>query len=477
MSTASRHGVNLVALKRSAFFYNLVFLTVVVISVSNSFPGWMSPDSLWIYAQANSGDINDWHPPALTYIWSFLFPNELGPAIPFVVQNLIFWLGAWSIFRYLVVAVRGFALFFPLLLIQFQFTWNIAWIWKDAFELSMLTGAIGLFLHSSKDLSIGSRKKIRLIALSMIGLAAVVRWYLVPSFILIAIAITLFVEKDNQPLKFRFGKKSVSSTAMAGITVLGIALCGLALEAAVVRPSHTGASSGTLLLDLARFQCEDSGDTKNWIPAKYISQKKTDLCANYSRYAWDPLIHPTNSNQTSIILPEGAPDIELIQNWIGAIGERPGQFVLAKFEMLGKLLIATDEESPSMDKSGALMKMRYEIGADVGVYSQLNPSYLVARYPALVTNKTIPHIFSSSILPVLIFPCSSLIILALLKRRLDKFSLLLAVSPMVFAINMAFVAPAIGNRYLSPAAMLGVVAGFIIWTTLQIRATRANGRT
>jgi hypothetical protein len=56
-------------------------------------PGLMTWDAIRQYDQATSGAFDDWHPPAMEWLWRQLVPIHAGPAPMLVLQLLLFWGG------------------------------------------------------------------------------------------------------------------------------------------------------------------------------------------------------------------------------------------------------------------------------------------------------------------------------------------------------------------------------------------------
>ena len=54
-------------------------------------PGLMTWDSIRQYGQALSGDFDDWHPPAMEWLWRRLLPIAHGPAPMFAIQLGLYW--------------------------------------------------------------------------------------------------------------------------------------------------------------------------------------------------------------------------------------------------------------------------------------------------------------------------------------------------------------------------------------------------
>jgi hypothetical protein len=66
-------------------------------------PGIMTWDAVRQYGQAVDGDFDDWHPPAMGWLWQRLIPIHTGPVTMLVVQLALYWLGfallTWAAWR------------------------------------------------------------------------------------------------------------------------------------------------------------------------------------------------------------------------------------------------------------------------------------------------------------------------------------------------------------------------------------------
>jgi hypothetical protein len=56
-------------------------------------PGIMTWDAVRQYGEAVDGDFDDWHPPAMGWLWQKLIPIHVGPMPMLVVQLSLYWIG------------------------------------------------------------------------------------------------------------------------------------------------------------------------------------------------------------------------------------------------------------------------------------------------------------------------------------------------------------------------------------------------
>jgi hypothetical protein len=76
--------------------YHALFLLLVAICILLTVfifqPGYMNADAVDQLGQAHSGIYNDWHPPVMSWLWSWLDKIVPGPMGMFVLQVVLFWI-------------------------------------------------------------------------------------------------------------------------------------------------------------------------------------------------------------------------------------------------------------------------------------------------------------------------------------------------------------------------------------------------
>lgn len=436
--------------------------------VVSAAPGWMSPDSFDMYLQARSQRYSDWHSPLLTYAWSFAIPEKLGPVIPFVLQNALFWCGVFMVFSFLRTRVGFWALFLPVILIQSQFTWVVAWLWKDAFEMAFVSLCVGFLSRAVDAKTTKSSNLFEILAVLSLGAVSFARIYLAPVLVVLTIAIHILVRqirKDTQtkaPIGLGISLAVVLST-MAG---------GYLIETFVVKPITAGGASSTMLLDIARVQCENPGKQTVQIPAEYINRGTGDICENYNPVNWDPLMWPTEKGHTGLKIPEGSPNNNLRETWIEGLLKSPGHYVEGRLKLFAANLIAYDFVAPELRFENQLKPSSFGFGESLGFPNFQDNSFLYVflKFPLALTNDTALHwALSSSIIFIVVLPVLTLLVV---QRKRKKYSgelhfPILSV-PLLWAANMAVLVPSVGLRYLAPAALLSVLlSAFVIGLTVN----------
>ncbi|MDB5678088.1 hypothetical protein [Sphingomonas bacterium] len=86
-------------------FIGLAALTGATLTALAYWPGFMTWDAIRQYGQAVSGDFDDWHPPAMEWLWRQLIAIHSGPAPMLVLQLALEWgglalLAGWALQRH-----------------------------------------------------------------------------------------------------------------------------------------------------------------------------------------------------------------------------------------------------------------------------------------------------------------------------------------------------------------------------------------
>jgi hypothetical protein len=161
------------SLRTSAIPLGAVLLLTAVVQAAAYWPGLMTWDSIRQYGQALSGDFDDWHPPAMGWLWRQLTAVRLGPSPMLLLQLALYWAGfglfvAWAIRsrrRGLAIALVMVALF-PISLAL------MGAVLKDCLMAGALLSASGLLLWVRPDRDLG----LRFVAMALLIAAATLRF-------------------------------------------------------------------------------------------------------------------------------------------------------------------------------------------------------------------------------------------------------------------------------------------------------------
>ncbi|MDB5705005.1 MAG: hypothetical protein JWN66_2121, partial [Sphingomonas bacterium] len=140
-------------------------------------PGLMTWDAIRQYGQAIDGDFDDWHPPAMEWLWRQLIPLSRGPGPMLVLQLLLYWSGfaalaAWALKGRrpgLAVALAGCGLL-PLAMAL------MGAVLKDCLMAALLICATALFFWNDGDWRRGTRFALRAAEILLLMAAATLRF-------------------------------------------------------------------------------------------------------------------------------------------------------------------------------------------------------------------------------------------------------------------------------------------------------------
>lgn len=79
--------------RRGGMTLGAALLLVAAVQLAAYWPGIMYWDAVRQYGQAVSGDFDDWHPPAMEWVWRRLIAIQPGPAPMLLLQTGLYWLG------------------------------------------------------------------------------------------------------------------------------------------------------------------------------------------------------------------------------------------------------------------------------------------------------------------------------------------------------------------------------------------------
>ncbi|MDB5713291.1 MAG: hypothetical protein JWO15_688 [Sphingomonadales bacterium] len=71
----------------------IIVLLAAIVQASAYWPGLMTWDAIRQYDQALSGDFDDWHPPAMGWLWRQFSTAQAGPSPMLILQLSLYWTG------------------------------------------------------------------------------------------------------------------------------------------------------------------------------------------------------------------------------------------------------------------------------------------------------------------------------------------------------------------------------------------------
>ncbi len=138
--------------RRTIVALSAVLIVAAVVQGLAYWPGIMTWDAINQYGQAVQGEFDDWHPPVMAWIWRQFIAIKPGPALMYLLQLGLYWLGYGLIAggalrrgmrKAAIVAVLCAIMPFPLVL--------MGSVLKDCLMQGALLTALGLFVWSGPE--------------------------------------------------------------------------------------------------------------------------------------------------------------------------------------------------------------------------------------------------------------------------------------------------------------------------------------
>lgn len=472
---ASRHG--LVPQLTSA----ISGLVTGVIMVAGAWPGWMSPDSLDMRNQAESGIFTTWHTPVLSWLWGQMSPEQLGPIGPFVIQQTLLWIGITLVAVSLTRYYGLIGTLFPPSMLLFDHLWVSAWIWKDAAALSLVVLALGLAAMGWTVERWGMRLALFAGAVFAASLVSATRMYMLPTVVLMAASLILMFRASSQKwaqVTSPTEKPRVSTPLFVAVVLVGIGVPWL-IEREVVQPASATQESAVYLQDLARLQCSGVPGPEpgaDWIPDKFVIQGDGDVCDDFDLTRLNPLVFSMDPKTRVRFAADDSEIRELRRAWMQALPERAPVLAGARLMLAADFLRVNDgwvlprlsTETPFFLAEGGV-----GLGKDAGWPSSGGLALMMARFPSLIVDKSaaFQDVFRSGLSTSILLPLAGLCLLFWRRRTLWMWSILGACVPVVWILNFAGVSPWNDTRYVAPAAAWG-----IIFTAILVLVVAPNSR-
>ncbi len=427
---------------------------------SAAWPGWMNGDSGTQWMEASGRFlVSDWHSPQMSWAWSFMNPDELGPRGPFLIQSIIYFTGLALIVHWTELRSTKAAMMVLVAAVVGPYTWNIGWLTKDAFIISFLSLSTGLFLSGTY-----LRRKIfwQIGSGFALGVSLIGRPYMAPVLLIWAFALVIMVIPPTR-------RSKILIVVIAPAII--VSSLGIFAYKSVLPPFPTFASSATAILDVARAECfsrprETVTPLKGVIPRSLIvNGEMADVCASFTPNMWDDISY--RAYQTAHIpLPKSGDEADLLREaWIKVLREYPSIIFTAKIESGVALLLTQSIYIPELKLSASIPGRIGTTSPDVKKFPSRGGvllALLVAPAQLLVTALPFTQ------MPVFwIFLLPGLFLLRFKaqnpsRRRLKEGIFLFSV-PSIWLSLFTLVTPALDSRYLIPGGFMGAIASLIFY--------------
>ncbi|AOH86990.1 hypothetical protein AWL63_21260 [Sphingomonas panacis] len=144
-----------------------VLVLAAALQLAAYWPGIMYWDAVRQYGQAVSGAFDDWHPPAMEWVWRQMIALRPGPAPMLLLQAGLYWLG----FALLVARAQRRWLIVLVALLPFALA-TLGSVLKDSLMAGALLAAAGLAAWAGRE----GRWGLRIAAIALLLFAATLRF-------------------------------------------------------------------------------------------------------------------------------------------------------------------------------------------------------------------------------------------------------------------------------------------------------------
>ncbi|WP_256326040.1 hypothetical protein [Sphingomonas sp. NFR15] len=203
-------------------------MAAAVLQLAAYWPGIMYWDAVRQYGQAVSGAFDDWHPPAMEWVWRRLIAVQPGPAPMLLLQAGLYWSGVALLAAR---ARRGWLIVLPALL-PFALA-TLGSVLKDSLMAGAMLAAAGLGAWAGRE----GRWGLRAAAIALLVFAATLRFNALLAALPLLVAVL--------PANWRRTRARLAACTLAG---------GVALAVAMPLANHaTGAKRSGVALSLVIF--------------------------------------------------------------------------------------------------------------------------------------------------------------------------------------------------------------------------------
>jgi hypothetical protein len=302
-------------------------------------PGLMTWDSIRQYGQALSGEFDDWHPPAMEWLWRQLLPIAHGPAPMLAIQLALYWtafagLVVWAVRagRRRLACAFAVAAILPLPVVL------MAEIIKDSLMAALLLAASAILVA----IPTRGRSLARVIALILIVCAATLRFNALPACLPLAIALL--------PASWRATRMRFGAALLIGAAVIAAAL-PIANRAVGAKPSGVGLS--LVIFDLGgitRFSGVDAFPADDDVDDPVAVNRHCYKPERWDSYSWwvpDPC--PLRFDAMDDLFKQSGENP--YRYWLGAVLTHPIAYAehrLTHFNINIRFLVHDEVERPVM---------------------------------------------------------------------------------------------------------------------------------
>lgn len=425
--------------------FSVIFIFLLLVSISSFYPGWMTSDSIDQYSQSLSGKYHTWHPVMMAWWWSLLNYIKSGSEL-FLIQNLLFY---WISFYIISFQLKKHIGHNPFILLFFAVTPQCMAIMgllsKDiVFSVCcMLSLSIVFYAYINNCFTF----KIRLFLFFLLTLAVGCK----PNGIFVAVIILVWwIMNDHIFL-------SVTTRFIA----LFVSLIFISISSSVLVYSLNALKISQIQY-IQVYDLLGIGVSKDQIFLPSYIVNKTHLTTESSRKIYsissnDYLYYHTKAG--NLRTTNSRELDELNSRWIKAIMEYPANYFETRY-ILFKSLLRINQEVPARIHSG---------DSDENPWGITFTPNIVSKIYKESTNKC-PWLFFPWI--YLILTIVSGISTPLMNKKVRQFNVVLTLCALSFTLPHFFITPATDYRYLYFLTLCAMVQATLLLNVFMAHFVR-----
>jgi hypothetical protein len=293
--------------------------------VAYSWPGFMSYDSVKQLVQARSGELGNWHPPLMAWLWSVLDSIVAGPALMLILQTGLFMIGLFAVIRRYAAPMRAAVVSAAVFLFPPVFA-PLSVIWKDSLMAAVLVCAVA---------GLASQARLARV-LGWLGLVAVAALRHNAPILIVPIAAMLVPLPERGPT---WRRRALG----AGVGV-AVSIAGLLVSRGLTRVDEHPFANMIAMPDVAAVIA-----TSEAMPDAEVRALLGDVPLAVARDVqarlraidaddtdWQPL--SVGEQHVFELVTTDAQAAAMTSAWRRAIAEHPGRYLAHRMVLLGKVL-------------------------------------------------------------------------------------------------------------------------------------------
>lgn len=256
--------------RRIALTLGGILIVAALIQGWSYWPGIITWDAINQYGQALTGEYDDWHPPAMAWVWRRLIALHPGPGPMFLLQMALYWTGAALIVGGALRQGRPRAAIGLLIMMLLPFPMALMGsVLKDCLMQGLMLTGVGLFVWSGPE----RRWPVRIAGMAALLLAGLLRFN--------AFFATLPLILAFLPAEWR---RTPARLALSTLVALACLVAAMPLANKAIGADHSDVELSLMIFDLGGIT-RNSG--VNQFPILGLPDPVAENARCYNPEKWD----------------------------------------------------------------------------------------------------------------------------------------------------------------------------------------------